>query len=143
MNSPKGKTQAQRAGLRYEAKVIKHLSELLPHFISHLPFIFYSDGVRERCIPDGLAFSEASYPQLTVIEIKHRHTADAWFQLNNLYLPVVRKAFPRHKLKLLEVCTCFDPDISIPAVVTQVDDLREWVNEMPTGEFGVYSWRDR
>lgn len=133
------RSAAQRAGLRYEAKALKHLDQVLPLFLSHLPFCFLAEYGAERCIPDGVAISSRDRSLLTLIEIKHRHSADAWFQLKYLYWPVVRAAFPRHRIQLLEVCGSYDPAVNVPDRQTYVDDLLSYV-EKGGEQFAVYPW---
>lgn len=132
-------SQAQRAGIAYEKKVLAMLSERFGLFLSHLPFRFTAEFGTERCIPDGIILSPGDRSLLTVVEVKHRHTADAWFQLKQLYLPVVRAAFPRHRIQLLEICKCYDPAVNLPEEQELVEDLVKYVVE-GGHSLAVYSW---
>ncbi len=136
-----GHTYAQKAGLRYERKALTHLATLHPQFIDHLPFIFIAEGDRKTAIPDGICFSK-DLDQLTIVEIKLRHTEEAWQQLNLLYLPVVARAFPRHKIKLLEVVRWFEPETTIPGPTMQVIDAGMHF-ESDDFDYGIYIWSDR
>ena len=133
------RTRAQRAGLTYEKKALAELQQALPLFLSHLPFSFMAEYGRERCIPDGVAISSRDRSLLTIIEVKHSHSADAWFQLKHLYLPVLRAAFPRHRIQLLEVCKSYDPAVHVPDRQQFVTDVRQYVEEGGL-QFGVYPW---
>lgn len=139
----RGRSSAQNAGLRYERKVLDHLAEVLPLFLDHLSFSYTSDWVDERCIPDGIALSSSRPHLLTVIEVKHRHTADGWFQLTHSYLPVVKRAFPHHQIQLLEVCKSYDPGIKLPEPISLVEDLPKVVNQGLDNRFGIYIWTGR
>lgn len=136
-----GTTYAQKAGLRYERKALRHLAGLHPNFIEHLPFIFLAEGRRQRAIPDGICFSKC-LDQLTIIEIKLRHTDDAWMQLNLLYLPVVQRAFPSHKIKLLEVVRWYEPNTELPGKTMQIIDAGMHF-ESDDFDYGIYIWSDK
>ena len=136
-----GHTYAQKAGLRYERKALKHLAALHPNFLEHLPFIFISEGARKTAIPDGICFAK-SLDHLTIIEIKLKHSVEAWQQLNLLYLPVVKRAFPNHKIKLLEVVRWFEPNLVLPDKTMQVIDVGMHF-ESNDFDYGIYIWSDR
>lgn len=133
------KSSAKAAGLRYERKIQSRLSKDHQLFLPHLVFAFHSSYGRERCIPDGVAISTRDPSLLTIIEIKLRHTEDAWYQLNDLYLPVVRKALPNHKIQLLEICKFYDPAIKLPGPFTLVYDVEAFI-EKGGSEFAVCPW---
>lgn len=133
---------AQKAGLRYEANAFSHLQIALSNFQMHPTLRFQSEGRRlsEICIPDALTTSKDGRA-ITIIEIKLRHTHEAWNQLHNLYLPVARKLFPRSVINLLEICQNFDPGVNLPGESEMVDDL-SWV-EQPQSRYGIYWWSGR
>ena len=137
----RGHTYAQKAGLRYERKALQHLVSLHPNFLEHLPFLYLSEGKRKMAIPDGICFSR-HLDCLTIIEIKVRHTEEAWHQLNLLYLPVVKRAFPQHKIKLLEVVRWYEPEIKLPGNTMQVIDPGMHF-ESEDYDYGIYIWSDR
>lgn len=142
IHSTRRRSAAQRAGIQYEKKVFSMLEAEFDLFLSHLPFRFVAEFGSERCIPDGIILSPRDRSLLTLVEVKHRHTADAWFQLKYLYYPVLRVAFPRHRIQLLEICKGYDPAVKIPERQQLVEDLASYVNG--GGEVnGVYSWTGR
>ena len=88
------------------------------------------------CQTDGL-FAHPLEGLIVVVEIKYQHTPDAWFQLRELYEPVVRKAFgPAWTVALLEVVKWYDPSTFFPERHFMcADPLRP-----PTGGIGVHIW---
>jgi hypothetical protein len=109
----RGKSAAQNRGLRYEEKITEYLNSRYPYFLAQVPFRFTSGFVTEKCILDGLLWSKPGEKEVVMVEIKSRHTADAWFQLRYLYFPVVQAAFPGWDIRLLEICRTFEP-VALP-----------------------------
>ena len=104
-----------KGGLRYERATISHLKSTLENTGTLLvePCFRFSNGHRSRfCFPDALLLLPALSFDL-LIEIKTRHTYDAWHQLRRLYEPVVTKATGR-EVKLLEIVKNYDPAIALP-----------------------------
>ena len=127
--------------MRYERKVHEHYEGLFGAAYAASPwFIFKELGVdRPRwCQPDGLFF-DPWRGTLTVVECKLQHTADAWWQLRWLYLPVLSAAFPPNlwSFRLLEVVKWYDPAVKFPERVK----LRADIRDAREGEFGVHIWK--
>ena len=120
---PKG--AAAREGIRFERKVISGLLDVFGA-LRVLPgplFHFVDQGQRGVAIPDALLFSP-DFRRALVVEVKLRHRVDAFYQLTNFYLPIVRMALPCISWQGLEVCCFFDPAIKLPVpthVVSGVD----------------------
>lgn len=137
--SNKRKYKGRRAdGIRYEAKVHKTFeAQFGAHYVASPWFRFQELGVDKVrwCQPDALLF-DFEKGQITLIECKLQHTADAWWQLRWLYLPVLAKVFPGNlwKISLIEVVKWYDPAVAFPEEVR----LRASVQESKTGEFGVH-----
>lgn len=134
----KGKTSAQKAGLRYEAKVQAFLRELFPAY-QPSPYVRFMDERGSRvCIPDGLLTFE--YKRAVIFEIKYTHTPDAWWQLKRLYEPVL-KAAGFEEVQTIEVCKTYDPTTPFPCKVELLEEenLRRFaLTESPA--FGVFPW---
>lgn len=128
---------AQKAGLRYEKRALVHLALELDERLTSHPAFKFNQGKRldEFAIPDAIYFGEEV---LTIFEIKIRHTADAWYQLKRLYLPVVQRAYPEKIINLCEVYRSFDSSVVLPNAV-QVDDLKAFCSKPHSG-FGMYFW---
>ena len=96
----------------------------------------FTGGSGERwCQPDGLLF-EPEKNRVIVTEFKLRHCSEAWFQLFELYCPVVRFMFPGWRVAGLEVCRWFDPATPVPAIVRK----RENPLDVIDGDFNVHIW---
>lgn len=102
-------TPGQMRGIRYERKIVEYLERKHSYrFIPH-PWFYYKDRHEDRarwCQPDGLLFSARG--RLTICEIKLRHTRDAYYQLFELYLPIVKHVFPGWKHAVVEIVRWFD-----------------------------------
>lgn len=134
----RGKTAAQNAGLRYEAKVLSRLWSEFGGFLSQVPFRFTSDFVSEKCILDGIIF-RPEMRELVLVEVKSRHTADAWFQLRYLYHPVVSVVFPGWGIRLLEICKSYEPGVKLPEPYVLHKSVEEFLEK--GAAFGVVCWR--
>ena len=85
------------------------------------------------CQTDGLLF-QRDEKKLTIIECKYQHTADAYFQLEELYVPVVSCAFPRYTVATVEVVSWYDAAVRFPTAIK----LRKDVVDVAPGEFAVH-----
>lgn len=119
---------AARRGIWYERRVQERfLSEYSGRYIGSPWFRFWRrNGTQGLCQPDGLLFSfDKGF--IVIVEIKHSHTVDAWFQLTKLYLPVVEAVFPPRlwRYSRIEVTKTFDPHERFPEPLRIVSDLEE------------------
>lgn len=130
--SPHGKRAAspsfaQRAGLAYQKKIERFLAPRRPSDWTVYPslwFVYCDDRPgRNYCSPDFILDCGADL--LVVVEAKIRWTADAYYQLEQLYLPVLRVARPRATLVPLCITKSFDPAIKVPMEVRFVSDVFE------------------
>lgn len=62
-----------------------------------------------------------------VCEIKYQHTADAWWQLKHLYVPVLQRALPGYSFGMLEIVHWFDPDTIWPEPFRRVAGLDDCI----------------
>lgn len=114
---------AQKAGLAYQKKVVKWAFETNHGFALEVsPWFAFTDDSDSRhyCQPDLLFISGLS---ILVAEVKLRWTADAWWQLRKLYLPVLAKVFPKQTLIPLCICKSFDPSVIVPEKINLHPDL--------------------
>lgn len=123
------KTGAQKAGLAYQRKVENYLT--LHRRGGALDvgswFVYACSDYRRRyCQPDVLIHGTGGFAgRISVVEIKIRWTADAWWQLRKLYLPVLNRAFPTATLVPLVICRSYDPAIRIAEPVRFVDCVED------------------
>lgn len=124
-------------GVRYERKVHDYLAEKAGDIYRRGPwFCFGGEEYTRWCQPDGLILDEAA-GLLTIVEVKYQHTADAWWQLRELYLPVVSLAYgPDWRIAMLEVVRWYDPHTSFPETPLLTPDPLS----PPHGRIGVHIW---
>lgn len=123
------KYRGRRAdGIRYEKRVQAHLATLFPHAYLPSPWLrFRVDGQWRWCQPDGLIF-DLDRGRIICVEIKYSHTEAAWWQVRQLYLPVLRLCFPEThwKFECCEIVRWYDPATFFPEPVelaSEVDKL--------------------
>lgn len=132
---------AKARGVSYERKVHDYLRECilgLPDWdYVQGPWIEFRDRSGKRwCQPDGFLLDTARR-RCTLVEIKYRHTADAWWQLWRLYLPVIRVLLPEYSYACLEICKWFDPQTAFPEALA----LAPEPTALPSGEItAVHIW---
>lgn len=133
-------TAAQLAGLVYEAEALSHLEVEMGMLKQHPTYRYWKNGSLHHAIPDATLL-DSQGKVLCVIEVKLRHSVDPWLQLNHLYLPIVRKAHPEYRIKLLEVCKYYEPDARVPTFEF-VDEPWRWFESVSfTGsQYGIYIW---
>ena len=134
----KRKTGARRRGILYEAKVQKYLSDRYEEYYLPSPWFRFGEAGKERwCQPDGLLFLP-TLRRIIIVEVKHHHTAEAYWQTKLLYLPVLAKAFPAElwQIGLCEVCRWFDPAEAFPERPAMCGDLLS----VSVNRFGVHIW---
>ena len=136
-------TAAQLAGLRFEKEALSFLCSSFPGLFVPRPWFRYmvtgENDVR-WCQPDGLLFSPRT-GLITIVEVKIRHTNDAWRKLSGLYSAVTGAIFPPH---LWQIALCEFTRMYDCAVACQEQPrLHAQVSEVRPGEFGVVTWKPR
>ena len=81
---PLPQSELQKAGLRYERKVVRALRSR-GFDLEHNPWFEYWNGV---CCPDIIVY-ELSKTRAIVIEVKNTYTPEALMKLHTVYCPVV------------------------------------------------------
>lgn len=121
---PGPRSEAAKRGVRFERKVADSLSQSFrTRFVSNLPFSFQTSAKRGKAIPDGLLFTERE--EVVLIEVKYQHCADAWWQLERFYLPIVREALRVFRVVPLEICSIYDPWVKLQKSVALVESPLE------------------
>lgn len=114
------------AGERYERKVQEELLLSYEDYYVPSPWFRFSEVGVERprwCQPDGLLF-QPLYATITIVEVKLQHTPDSWWQLKQLYHPVVARAFPPDlwRYNFCEIVKWHDPAVTYPEPYRMVPD---------------------
>lgn len=135
----KGFTEAQKSGLRYEAKVQDYLIEKLGPSYLPAPYLhFVDDNGYRTLVPDGLFLTYNG--RVVIFEIKSQHMSEAWYQLRKLYEPVVKQLDFVKQTSCIEVVKSFDPAMPFPEDVRLCPDL-ESALASPLELFKVLKWR--
>jgi hypothetical protein len=133
LKSAKRAKGSRALGIRWETQVQNHF--LHDQFYTPGPWIVFwtnEDRATRWCQPDGLFFNFAA-GLITIVEIKLRHTALSWFQLRQLYQPVVSALFPSSlwKVRIVEVVKEYVPEEKTPEKPLLIRSIltSEWRNE--------------
>jgi hypothetical protein len=137
----RGNSAAKESGLRYESQVQEFL---LSHFSDRYtpsPYFHFQDGNLHRTIiPDGLLVDPSTSARTAIlVEIKFSHMADAWWQMEKLYKPVLQVLYPHLRISCLEICRQYDPASPFPCLYEFVEDLEEFVRR--PSPWGVFRWK--
>jgi hypothetical protein len=139
---PPVRTAAQRSGQRYERRAHQALSarfspERGTLLYAPAMWIAYSvsgEGKLHWAQPDGLLI-DLKRGLITVLEIKIRHTTDAWWQLRKLYEPLIRKLFgSAWRYAVCEVVRWYDPVVRWPEQLVFSADP----GGLPANSFGLH-----
>lgn len=122
-------------GLKYERMVHKRLFLHYGQDWHPGPWFAYKTEAEEKCKYcqlDGILIRPGAGRVL--VEAKYSHCPDAYFQLTNLYLPLMQHLYPGEPLALCEVVKWYDSAIAFPCAVT----LLPRIHEARSGDFSVH-----
>lgn len=125
-------------GIRYERKVHERLELLYGDRYMASPWLkFFAEGKWRWCQPDGLLF-DLKRGRITIVEVKYQHTSDAWWQVRQLYQPVLEQIFPKNlwEYDACEVVKWYDPVTLFPERVVLAQEVC-----MKHPAFKVHIWR--
>lgn len=111
-----------RVGLNFEKRI---LGELEKKFFKGVmlrgPWLGFDCSVTgmRYCQPDALVF-DIWEGYILILECKLRHVSNAWYQMHELYKPVIEVMFPGWEVKGLEICKHFEPFAEYPEQVVSV-----------------------
>ncbi len=133
----RGARGARRKGLLYERAALDHFEGTFGSAFIASPWLSYFDGQDRFCQPDGLLI-QPSRGVVTCFEYKYQHTIRAWFQLVELYEPVLRHIFPPKlwKIALCEVVKWYDKNIEFPTTVK----LQKTLTDCNPEHFSIHIW---
>lgn len=97
------------------------------HYIPSTWFAYHWNGRIRYCQPDALLLIPGRRV-LVIVEIKYSHTVDAYWQLEHVYLPVLRTFLgPGNpwQIAVVETVKWFDPAVAFPCKVTLCADLTQ------------------
>ena len=125
-------------GVRYEKKVQEYLEGLYGDRYIPSPWLRFFAGNKWRwCQPDGILL-DFLHGVITVVEVKYQHTSDAWWQVRQLYIPVLRELFPEKlwRFEACEVVKWYDP-----ATVFPENTVLALEPSMAHPAFKIHIWR--
>lgn len=136
---------ARGAGNRYERHAQAYLAERLGDAYVPSRWFAYRSRANQHVSfaqPDGLYF-DFRRGIITCFEIKIRHTDRAWWQVRQLYQPILRHIFGERiwRFAAVEVVCWFDPHTSFPEPTTELSRLDP--AEFDAEHFHVHTWRPR
>jgi len=116
---------AKKAGLAYEKKVNARLGE--DYGDRYIPGVWFRFTSKDQpgarfAQPDGLVW-DLSRGVITIVEIKIRHSYRAWWQLRELYEPILAFKFPGWDIEVVEIFQWFDPQAEVPEKVMHVAEV--------------------
>jgi hypothetical protein len=131
----KGDSAAKQAGLRYEEHIQQRLMQRLLGYMAapHLHF-FDREGAR-TLRPDGVLVEPG---RVFIFEIKSQHMPEAWWQLDQLYRPVVSQLYKHRPVSCIEIVKQFDPAMPFPTKFDMLENLEQVLKY--EGSFGVFQW---
>lgn len=150
VNSGRRRRGRMGLGLRYEAKVQRHFLDGFDGYMPG-PWFKYTTSDEPKRInyaqPDGLLVN-IEKGKITICEMKYTHCAEAYFQLVDKYLPIVRKFFNNSeketdgdpqlwRFATVEVVYWFDCAVAFPTKPR----LRERLEDVQTNELAVHICR--
>lgn len=112
----KGNTASQKKGLAYERKVLRHYVETFELRFFPSQWIVYGSGGKTHWAQlDGLLLLEDP-ARVVILEVKLSHTAQAYWQVENLYRPLVQYLFRRSNRRVcaVEITKWYDCAVAFP-----------------------------
>ena len=126
----------------YETKAQQRLLDLYGECYIPSPWFKYFDLAEEKvkwCQPDGLLI-DIHKGTITIVEIKLKHTPNAWWQLQFKYLPVVKKVFgDTFTYPFVEFVQWYEKGHSYPVPF----ELRGDLEDAKSGGFQVTIWNPK
>lgn len=130
----------KRQGILYQQRAGDMLAARYGDMLVPEPWIRFDDdhAAGRWCQPDFLLFDVAR-GRITIIEAKYQHCSEAYYQLFELYEPVVRHLFPAHlwEVACVELVKWYDPSTAVPSPPL----LREYVHDVKLNTFCVHIWK--
>lgn len=128
-----------RQGIIYEREGHRYFNERFGN--NYLPgpwFRFLDRNGWHWAQADGLLF-DLRGGKIIVFEFKIKHHPNAYYQLFDLYYPLVEHLFPKEgwTIGLCEVCKWYDKDTAMP----KKPHLYADITMVKPGDFGVHIWR--
>jgi hypothetical protein len=79
--------------------------------------------------------------RVLIFEIKSQHMPEAWWQLEQLYRPVLRARRPLCPIVCVEVCRSYDPAMPFPAEFRLLSSIDEILDNPIVTSLAVLPWK--
>lgn len=137
---------ARAEGIRYEKKALEYLKKQVEkrkdeYELILSPWLVFRSGQNPKdrfAQPDALLYHQES-KTITIVEVKLQHTAAAWWQVRQLYEPILRHIYPGFRFEALEIVRWLDPRTPFPETFFYAEN----VFETESGKFGVHIYDPR
>lgn len=151
---PRPKHGAKAVGCYYERKCHDALDKSFPSRLSTVAPVYFrspcfryvagtfSHATKLRtkvCYPDGLIINTRD-DEVIIIEVKLRHTPDAYYQMKLQYKPVVEKAFNK-PCRMLSIVRWYSTRICYPEKYVLVPSVDAFIDSVE--QIGVFIWSGR
>lgn len=138
--SPQGRTAAQKAGGRYEKRILCALQERFKDLFFPQQELRWQDQRGEaRCFMDGLLLLGKT---IIPIEVKSQHMPESWWQLCK-YRDIL-SAWPGRdgrSILRLEICRSLDAAMPYPEAYVTVESIDDFIIQSTNCSLGVLQWR--
>ena len=119
--TPRRRTGRRMQGVRYEQKGHEHYMQRFGTIYVPNPWFLFQEEEMDRprwCQPDALLIN-ADAGTIHILEFKLQHTSNAWWQLRQLYFPIIKFLFPPElwNIALCEIVKWYDPATAFPETV--------------------------
>jgi hypothetical protein len=146
IKNPGTGSAVQRAGKRYEKKVLAQIGKLFAQAdgitLLASPWLAFSSlanpSEERHCQPDLLISTPT---EIFLCEIKLSHTVDAFWQLDSLYRPAVERLDPSRPIRLVEITRSFDPAVLFPRKMRLFFSLEHLLRTPATSAVEVLQWK--
>lgn len=97
----------------------------LENYIPSQWFAYFWNGRIRYAQLDGILILDESQT-LVIVEIKYTHTANAYWQIENLYYPLLREFLGEGnpwRIATLEICKWYDPATAFPVAIKLLEHI--------------------
>lgn len=107
------------------------------------PWLRFASSVNSKltfCQPDAV-YVDRDLLRCTVFEIKLKHTSDAWWQVRQLYIPVLRAILPpSFTFHAVELVKWYDPHTAFPEKFRYLESIDQKHLAQLGEDFNLHIW---
>ena len=144
INPGRAEKGARARGVKYERIIQKRMQDRFSFYEPSPWMHFVSEEAPEGryACPDGLLIDK-EHDTITIVEIKLKHTANAWWQVRGLYEPLVRAFYgDAWRYRAFEIMHWFDATVPFPETIKMTQDPAQIADPaFAPDHFGVCWWK--